>query len=318
MDRSASSKIKPSKPASGAPAGRATVTVHTVLDRLDAIDDSRFRNRRGAARHKFRRMLLPVRVRHPGGSISDSRVATRNLSNNGVGFLYNSFLHNGTRVSITLPRKLGGKDVIEGKVVYCQHVAGVFHQIGVRFDQKIFATLYAEDEAKAGDVAGDSTVTAVFGGKLLVIDPQPMDRALVGHHLRATATKVTGVESLIAAVEMLKAGEVFEAVLCELDVTAPGDGIATTFAQLRGAGHSGAIVVGTPTILSPSVRGALIEAGAVAVLTKPYDAGALQAALGQGAKVAGLDNAIAVAEQGIAQVDALSKSIEAATARPAK
>jgi CheY-like chemotaxis protein len=315
MDRSApsSAKVTPAArpPAHGA---KPQPTVTTILDKLDAADDGRYRNRRSGTRDRFRRTRVPVSVRHPGGSQSTGLVSTRNLSNTGIGFLYQSFLHVGSQVSITLPRRLGGEDVLEGTVVYCKHVAGAHHQVGVRFTRKIFSQLYAEDETLVAQAI--VATAAPFAGRLLMIDAQPMDRALVKHHLR-DAGHVVAAETLAEALALMStpANSKFDAVLCEIDLAAASDGIAVTIAGLRNAGHGGAIVVATPTVADAKARRALIEAGAIAVITKPYDRAELLKVLAQAVAGASVETAVLTAERGIEEVDAMVKSIEAVAPR---
>jgi CheY-like chemotaxis protein len=285
------------------------ISVTAVLDKLDAVDDSRFRNRRrGGARHRFRRTEVSVRVRHPGGSLSAGTAATRNLSNTGICFIYQSFLHLGSQVSVTLPRRLGGEDEIEGTVVYCRHIVGTHHQIGMRFEHKIFAKLYADDDAVITPTP--AAAPAPFAGTMLLIDPQPMDRAMVSNHLRGTGARVVATESLEAAIAVLLSSPVgrFDVVLCDIDVASLGKGIGATLEGLRGSGHGGAVVVVTATAANVTIRRALTEAGAIASIAKPYDREQLLTTLSHAVANARVDKAIAAAERGVREVDSLVKT----------
>lgn len=296
--------------------GQPTVTA--ILDRLDAADDSRFRNRRGqgGARLRFRRTDVEIHVRHPGGSISDGTIVTRNLSNSGIGFLYNSFLHVGTEVSIILPRKLGGEDEIEGEVVYCQHIVGKRHQVGVKFAQKIFAKLYLPDDVDDAARAAAAALAAPFAGSLLLIDGQPMDRALVTHHMRNTAARVSAAESVDAAIAIIRApGMRFDAVICEIDVNVPGRGIAATVSGIRSAGHQGAIIVATATKADAMVTRAIREAGATAVITKPYERAELLGVLSQTASATVVDTVVKKVEQTIDDIYGILGTCAAAAKR---
>src|SRR3954469_14166656 len=46
--------------------------------------------------------LLFMQVRHPGGTISNYLVRTRNLSTTGIGFLHGTFLYTGTPCTLSL------------------------------------------------------------------------------------------------------------------------------------------------------------------------------------------------------------------------
>ena len=257
--------------------------MEAILDKLDAVDDSRFRNRRaGGDRVRFRLLNLPVRVTHPGGSSSERVVASRNLSASGMGFLYDSFLYNGTRVVLRLPRRLGGEDALHGKVVYCAHVSGAFHQVGVRFDQKIFPQLYVNDAAAlpAGPGAASPAAarTPKLSGRLLVIDPQEMDSALVEHHLRDSGMQVVCVtDELKAMATIASPGEPFSAVLCELDVQAPVSEVV--IAQLREAGFTGPVIAAAAVKVDRTMQACANSVGAVKLISKPYDRAELLSAL---------------------------------------
>jgi CheY-like chemotaxis protein len=265
---------------SSGPAGKigkaGSDAIQMLLDKLDALDSDDFRNRRNSTRCVFRRMDVVTKIHHPGGSTSVKAVATRNLSSNGVGFLYTSYLHTGTRVEVTLKRRLGGEDVIHGKVVFCAHVAGVFHQVGVRFNEKIFPKLYL-DPGSYEEVDSSTQIDAsTLGGRVLYIDDQEMDRLLLKHHLRETKVELTAVPGEKEALAAIAAGK-FDVILCDLNLeTGPGEAVIKT---VRNNGYSGPICLVTAES-SPSRLQAAQEAGAIGVLSKPYEQTKLIALIG--------------------------------------
>lgn len=101
-------------------------TVPATRDRRD-LDVKRHRHVRRAA----------LRVQHPTGPATSHLVRTRNLSSGGVGFIHNSFLYNGTACHIALQTRYGESVALAGMVMWCRHVAGQGHEIGLRFVQMI-------------------------------------------------------------------------------------------------------------------------------------------------------------------------------------
>lgn len=64
-------------------------------------------------------------------------VATRNISRGGLSVLHSSFAYPGTSVRTTLHRNDAKPCIITGKIVRCEHIGGVVHEIGIRFDNEI-------------------------------------------------------------------------------------------------------------------------------------------------------------------------------------
>jgi CheY-like chemotaxis protein len=273
---SASPKPSSASKAESARYGKAgTEVLNQLLDKLDALDAGDFRNRRSSARCVYRKTDVPVRIHHPGGSTSFKAVASRNLSATGLGFLYTSFLHNGTRVEVVLKRRLGGEDTIVGKVVFCAHVAGVFHQIGVKFGEKIFPKLYL-DPGSYDEVDGEAPVDAArLSGRVLYVDDQEMDRILMKHHLKPTKIEFVGVPGEKEALAEIAKGR-FDVVLCDLNLeTGPGEQVVKA---IRNAGYNGPICMVTAETSQARLRAAQ-EAGAAGVLGKPYEQAKLIALL---------------------------------------
>jgi CheY-like chemotaxis protein len=263
-----SSNNSPARGDTGSKIGKTgSEVLNSLLDRLDAIDDSAVRNRRSTQRIVYRKLDVPVRVFHPGGSTSIKAVPTRNLSAMGLGFLYTSFLHNGTIIEVTLRRRLGGEDVVRGKVVFCGHIAGVFHQIGVKFDQKIFPKLYLDPGTYDEIDAEGQTDTAKLEGNVLYIDDQEMDRILLKHQLKTTKVQLTAVATAAEGLAAL-AKTTFKLVLCDLNLEI-GTG-EDAIKAIRTSGYTGPICLVTAET-TPSRLKQASEAGASGVLAKPYE-----------------------------------------------
>jgi CheY-like chemotaxis protein len=239
-----------------------------MLDRLDAGEEKNpAKQKRGMPRVVFRKTGVSVRVHHPGGSTSNSLVTTRNLSAGGVSFLYQGFLHKNTRIEIMLRRRVGGEDVISGTVQHCALVNKTFHLIGMRFDTKIFPKLYL-DPSEWGVLDDSAPVDAsTLAGTVLHLDEQELDRMLLGHFLKGTRIKLISCASILDALVQIKENAI-DCILCDLNLsgTSGTDGIN----KFRDAGFTGPVAIITAETSATRVRAAQ-EAGAGAVLSKPYD-----------------------------------------------
>lgn len=247
-----------------------------ILDRLDAADaENPAKNRRAMARVPYRTELA-CRIFHPGGSMTTSNIATRNLSAGGTSFLYQGFLHKNTKVELILIRRHGGEDVVAGTVTHCQHVGGAFHQVGVKFAAKIYPKLYLDPSNWTDLGDGAPVEPEKIAGTVLHVDAQEIDRLLLKHNLAATKIDLLSVATADEAVKMVQSRSV-DCVLCDISV---GDATAETIlTSMKQAGFAGTFAVLTAET-TPTVLKAATAAGAAAVLGKPYDVQKLMSALG--------------------------------------
>ncbi len=247
-----------------------------MLDNLDALEEKNpAKNKRGMPRVAFRKNEIAVRIHHPGGSASASYVTTRNLSAGGMSFLYHGFLHKNTKVEIVLRRRLGGDDVIRGIVQHCALVNRTYHLIGTKFDQKIFPKLYL-DPSEWGELDDATTVDrATLQGNVLHLDDQEMDRLLMQHFLKGTKINLISVGTTDEAMARIKEGGI-DCVLCDLILMDGADELAVS--RLRKGGYTGPIALVTAETSAPRIKQAT-DAGASAVLSKPFDASKLTSLL---------------------------------------
>ncbi len=111
-----------------------------ILGRLEGeTRQSPIPDRRGARRFNYQH--VPRIVVH----LQDGRyglenyfiMVPRNISETGIGLLHGQFIYPQTVCTIhhkTLGGKLAG---VKGRVVYCRHVLGRVHEVGVQFDEPV-------------------------------------------------------------------------------------------------------------------------------------------------------------------------------------
>jgi hypothetical protein len=74
-------------------------------------------------------------VRQNGNAPVRYIIRSRNISRGGAAFLHNNYVHPGTPFSLTMLASDGAAVQCTGRVVRCQHVKGMAHDVGVEFDQ---------------------------------------------------------------------------------------------------------------------------------------------------------------------------------------
>ncbi len=109
-----------------------------VLDRLDQneAEEGERAERRADPRIRYRIRHLVVHI-NQSGSVVAFLVPSRNISRRGIAFLHRQMLHVDTpcRVAVVLPE--GEWLSVSARVVRCQHVEGMLHEIGLQFDKPI-------------------------------------------------------------------------------------------------------------------------------------------------------------------------------------
>ena len=238
----------------------------------------------------YERAGVVVRATHPGGGSTESRVYAHDLSEGGMSFLHQGYLHVGTAVIATLPRRLTGEDQATGRVAWCMHVGGSWHATGVKFNEPISPKPYVSpaeyDRLPAG---GEPIRPESLTGQVLMVDDQDVDRMLFAHLLRATKLAVTGVADVAQAVAALR-GLVFDVVCVDLNLGVGKQTGEDAIAAIRRGGHKGPMVVisGATAGRMDAVREAT---GVEHTLSKPYDADQLMATLAAALNVGGTDPA---------------------------
>ena len=96
-----------------------------------------------------------LRVQHAEGPATSHLVRTRNISSGGVGFIHSTFLYPATLCHIALQTRHGESVALAGRIMWCRHIAGKSHEIGLRFAQ-----LIQVDEFVADDQAGQAVSAA--------------------------------------------------------------------------------------------------------------------------------------------------------------
>jgi CheY-like chemotaxis protein/HPt (histidine-containing phosphotransfer) domain-containing protein len=229
--------------------------IRLILDELDAQPEPPLApggETRTADRFSYRVSGLIVHLQHPGAQGSMAyRVPSRNISAEGLGFLHGGFIHQGTHCRVQLVTTYGTWNDTDGVVVYCRHVKGNLHEVGIRFETPIDPSLY--------------TAAARHTNVLLVEDDNSIAR-LARHHLELMNAEVTHVGDGEKAVAAAMARP-FDLILMDLDLPVL-DGISAT-KQLRAAGYSGTIVAST-AMTEAGDQQRCIEAGCDRYIPKPY------------------------------------------------
>jgi CheY-like chemotaxis protein len=207
-------KLHPLPPA-GRPntVGLTSRELERVLDLLDATPpDHNMTQARVYSRWPFREQHIDVSIHHPGGSDVTLKLACRNLSKGGVAVLHNAFVYDDTRVTVRLPDAGGKLRQVPGTVARCEHLSGVVHQVGIRFDRE----LEPRDFVRPGPLDGLFTYERIapqeLCGTLCVLEPTTPDRNVIGQFLTDSHVRTIDARDIESAVAAAENGA--DAVLC--------------------------------------------------------------------------------------------------------
>ncbi len=229
---------------------REMAEVEQVLDSLDKVAgrDPEAVNRR-STRRRWRKPLK-VMVTHPGGNQRSVEVVTRNLSSNGLSFLYAGFLHMGTRCELQLITSDNAWVDIQATVVRCRYVTGRIHEVGLSFDQPVDDGQFVSEKLNA---------------RILLVDDSEDVLRLTGHFLRKAGAEIVTANRGVRALKLVREQD-FNLVL--LDIEMPGINGTEVAKSLRDRGVTIPIIAYTARE-DEATRMECLASGCCDVLVKP-------------------------------------------------
>lgn len=247
-------------------------SLDSLLDVLDAAEGGS--NRRKYTRWSFRHKSVELRVMQSVGTTS-IKVASRNLSREGLSVLHSCFMHPGTACVVMLPHPTREPLPVKGKIARCVHRAGVIHELGIRFDEPIDARAIAGADPMGNVFSFEKVPPEDLQGSCLLISDAAADAPMIKHYLRETSLRIPMFSSLSAALPSIGGSDV---LLLSSDL--PDSSPRQNIGAIRDTGYAGAIVLLAPNRL-PATRLTVMAAPADLVLVKPIEQMALLLALAE-------------------------------------
>lgn len=170
--------------------GVPTRELSSLMDRLDERGSGgEAAAKRTHSRWPFRQTSVRFVLDHPGGTKAEFQVACRNLSRGGSAVLHSAYVHVGTGCQLFMPR-LDSKPVgVPGKIVRCQHVQGLVHELGVRFEEPLNLAEYVNLDPLMGWNSFERVDPAKLSGTLLCVIASELDQRIIGHYLSDSQMK---------------------------------------------------------------------------------------------------------------------------------
>lgn len=248
--------------------GMTVRDVAALMNRLDEADgendEQGRRSPRKFKRRSYRIASLPVEIVAPGGSLTSVTMVCRNLSSGGLAALHNSFLYPGTRVSVTLKHAVRGPMAVAGKVTHSQHINGVVHQVGIRFDQPIKPGDFLKLDELEDWFSLESVPQEELRGCLVVVGTSEIELRLMQNYLLGTQIRLRSAEDEKTGVAQAAEG-------ADLVIVDPDQGrvdVGGFLAAMSEAGVATPVLVASGRSKDDRQRW-LRELGPAAIVSKP-------------------------------------------------
>jgi CheY-like chemotaxis protein len=209
---------------------------------------------------------IGVAITQSGGRTALFAVPARATGPHTLCFLHSGFLHAGTKCEIFALRESAPVSMASGEVRWVQHVDGGIHAVGLRFDTAIDPqSLISESAARR---PGRGAALSDIHGRVLILDDQRVDAELARMHLRTLGLDVAVASDTTTAIAAIDAAPP-DVLVCDLNLGngMPGEAAMKVLAR---RGFSGPVVILTGDDDESRLR-SVRDAGAFAVVLKPYD-----------------------------------------------
>ncbi|MEE9404341.1 MAG: PilZ domain-containing protein [Algisphaera sp.] len=107
-------------------------------------------DRRDGAAHRFPLEAFGgLKLVLPDYRTTSHKIRMRNISQSGVGFFHNAFVHRGTRCYVALRTVNGAGAAVGGTVTWCRFLSGTTHEVGIQCDELVDLTQFLTEEVLA-------------------------------------------------------------------------------------------------------------------------------------------------------------------------
>lgn len=120
--------------------------LEAILDQLDRATPEKATAIRRFQRLPLRLPTVHLKHRQAGSQGVIIRVACRDISKGGMSIVHNAYIHPGSPCALVLTHQRHGPEVVQGRIVRCQHRGGMLHELGIQFDRPIDVEDYLPTE----------------------------------------------------------------------------------------------------------------------------------------------------------------------------
>ncbi len=221
-----------------------------------------------------------VKITSSEGQSMVCSVVPRNLSRRGLAFVHGRFVYPDSKCEVTIPMLSGKWCVLKGVIRRCRHVNGIVHEISVVFGETIdlnqFVRLSTEQAERhlaemTEDGLGEEDIKG-SRGRVLIVDDLAADRRLFKMWMEKMGFAVKEAGDVGTVLQLLNQNR-FDLYIVDANL-GDEDGVELIM-HLRGQGVI-APVISASANDAPEFKKRANDAGASAVMSKPFDFGELR------------------------------------------
>jgi len=202
-------------------------------------------------------------------------VRPRNISPHGMSVLHGVFIYNGSACQLHLTTTDNESVYVMGKVVFCQHIQGKIHEVGIRFDKPIDVSMFVDLGGTSSESESEETGDKLHG-TVLYVEDSVIDRELLNYRLKELGVWMLAAENGDDAVKQLKNNPQLDLVI--MDIWLPGETGFEILQRMRENGYTGPIVMVSADDTEEN-RNMAQEVGCPEFLEKPFKVPQLMAML---------------------------------------
>jgi CheY-like chemotaxis protein len=249
------------------PAKPVDPKIQEILDRLDqkAQDPTLAKT---ANRWRYRRPGMNLTIEHPAGGIARGVCHARMIWREGIALLCPNFSYPGSICTLVLVSIEGDLMSIRGTVEFCRHIQAGYHEVELKFSQRIDPQMFVESGGQGADNA-PMVDPSNLRAKIIHLDDSEADAKLLAHHLRGSGVELISFRKGADALAHIGSGQPFDIFLCDLNLGRDGDSLPLIRTVRNTHEFTGPIVVVTAESHPPKLA-AVKEAGADSFLAKPF------------------------------------------------
>lgn len=240
-----------------------TTTLLDALREHDELKNQKYANSRTQPRFIPLVSEVGVQFEHPGGSISKNEALLVNLSRDGACIATRSFLHNDTKLILTLIMNGGDTVLVTGTARWCNYFSEQSHQSGISFDQPIDPRHFVSTD-DWNDTGSISTFEWSTQRESLVINDDQLSFSVLKMLLKNANITATKASTIGEAIDLIQRNS-YDAIF--LTDSSDSTTAETDISTLLAHGYAGPILV--ESIAVSSRKTLLTNAGATAVLQRP-------------------------------------------------
>lgn len=238
-----------------------------ALKRLDMMDPISGDKNPDDDRLSYQHTNILAELEHPGGGYGMYAAHSRYLSPTRLSIITKVFMHEGSKIRIHMPDKVGLMEEEDGSVTKCTYIGNSIHEAQITFKNRLNLRRFMELPSHFAGDPEEQIKAELISGRVLLFSESEADVRLIKHFLRESRVQFTEATTLGVALDRVRSAPFDIVISGELVGGMQAERILTSLTE---AGYSSDFVVIRSS--SATALGACNDSNFTATLNKPLDA----------------------------------------------